>query len=286
LIYRQDLGFIKTNWVINTQKFLIPVLMLGSMIYYDNWSRGCWMYFVLHGSYGTLWVIKDLVNPDKTFQERIPFINAVLCALFLTMYLLPGYQMVTGIANNEPSLDRIIVAFFVYLTGLVLMMGSDCQKHYVLKYKKGLINDGFFGTTRNPNYLGEVMIYSSYAIMADRWEFWGIMAFVVLSLFLPNMIAKDKSLSQKQGWKDYDSYMFLPKLSSSGLDNLIIYTLIVAICVFVYASGGFIYSYIEGNYIYQTYKVDRICGLVKEMELVQGIINAKDYVVPMIKSYF
>lgn len=244
------------------------------------------MYFVLHGTYGLTWVVKDLVCPDKSFQEKIPFANAIFLSIFLIMYMLPAYQMVTGTANNDPSLDRVIVAFSTYFVGLALMMGSDCQKHYALKYKKGLIDDGFFGITRNPNYLGEIMIYSSYGILAERWEFWGVLVFVWLGLFLPNMINKDKSLKQKQGWETYDSYMFLPKFSSSCLDNLIIYSLALSIGLFIYASGGFIQSYVEANYIYQTQKFDRICGLMQEIELFQGILNAPNYIIPSIKSYF
>lgn len=43
----------------------------------------------------------------------------------------------------------------------------DAQKYYTLQYKKGLIMDGMYKYIRSPNYLGEVMIYSSYAILAN-----------------------------------------------------------------------------------------------------------------------
>ena len=45
------------------------------------------------------------------------------------------------------------------MVGVVVMLLSDSQKYYTLKYKKGLISDGMMKYTRNPNYLGEVMIY-------------------------------------------------------------------------------------------------------------------------------
>ncbi len=45
------------------------------------------------------------------------------------------------------------------------MLVSDAQKYYTLKYKKGLISDGMFYATRNPNYLGEIMLYRIFYVL-------------------------------------------------------------------------------------------------------------------------
>ncbi len=39
----------------------------------------------------------------------------------------------------------------------------------MLKVRRGLITDGFFARTRNPNYLGEMMIYGSFAALSMHW---------------------------------------------------------------------------------------------------------------------
>ena len=41
------------------------------------------------------------------------------------------------------------------------MTGSDAQKHFTLKVRIGLITDGFFTRIRHPNYLSEMMIFST-----------------------------------------------------------------------------------------------------------------------------
>ena len=46
----------------------------------------------------------------------------------------------------------------------------DAQKYYTLQFKKGLITDGMFRYIRSPKYLGEMMIYSSYALLANVWN--------------------------------------------------------------------------------------------------------------------
>jgi protein-S-isoprenylcysteine O-methyltransferase Ste14 len=244
--------FIPMNWVINFQKFGCWIFVLTLMIIYNNYSIGAWIYLVLHGSYGMCWFLKDLIFPDSTFQTKVTLPSAVVLIIVLGLYLLPGYQMATGIADNNPSLERICVAFFSYLFGLFLMIGADLQKYYTLKYRKGLIDFGFFKMTRNPNYLGEVLIYNSFAIIVNRWEFWIVLGVIDLALFLPRMLIKDLSLRKKTGWKEYDSYMFFPKFSSSCVDNFIIYTVFATLCYTIYVSGGFVEFTKEAQHIWAT----------------------------------
>jgi protein-S-isoprenylcysteine O-methyltransferase Ste14 len=76
-----------------------------------------------------------------------------------------------------------------------------------------LITDGFFARTRNPNYLGELMIYLGFAMLSMHWiGYIGIVAFFV-GAFIPNMIKKDKSLSRFAEFAEYKkkSGLFLPK---------------------------------------------------------------------------
>jgi steroid 5-alpha reductase family enzyme len=35
--------------------------------------------------------------------------------------------------------------------------------------RKGLISDGMFKYTRNPNYLGEIMVYGSFVLLVNDW---------------------------------------------------------------------------------------------------------------------
>ena len=58
----------------------------------------------------------------------------------------------------------MMVCIVTYVTGSVLMNGSDGQKYFTLRERKGLLNDGYMKWNRNPNYLGEIMIYSAFAL--------------------------------------------------------------------------------------------------------------------------
>jgi len=84
----------------------------------------------------------------------------------------PAYLLASG-QCEEPSLARIALCTILYILGVVLMLASDAQKYFTLKYinyhrdpkapaKPFLINDGFCRYTRNPNYLGEMMLYFGF----------------------------------------------------------------------------------------------------------------------------
>ena len=86
--------------------------------------------------------------------------------LILLPYWIAPFLIASG-RTTAPSVPVMGIAVLVHTLGVAIMMVSDAQKYYTLQYKKGLITDGMFKYIRSPNYLGEVMIYSSYALLAN-----------------------------------------------------------------------------------------------------------------------
>ena len=92
---------------------------------------------------------------------------------------------------------------FLVVLGTMIHFGSDAQKFFTLKYRPGLITEGFFARSRNTNYLGELLIYSGFALAScSPWGWLGIGMFFVAE-FIPNMLRKDKSLSRYPEFADY-----------------------------------------------------------------------------------
>ena len=94
-------------------------------------------------------------------------------------------------------------ATVLYVLGVVLMMASDAQKFFTLKVRRGLITDGFFARVRHPNYLGEMMLYASFAVVAGHWIPWVVLAWVWGGVFVPNMLRKEASMARHPGWAAY-----------------------------------------------------------------------------------
>jgi len=57
----------------------------------------------------------------------------------------------------------------MFVFGLLLMIISDSVKYYVLKERRHLLNYGVNKYTRNPNYLGETLLYFAYANLVNMW---------------------------------------------------------------------------------------------------------------------
>ena len=201
---------LKFNWVINFQKGMTLFWVLGLMLFYDNFSTQAWVYLALHGSYGIIWILKDLIFPDNKWQTKITFgggltaIVAVLGPYWVAPYLL--ISPVLGEAHNGANMFWTAQAVFIYAMGLTLMLVADAQKFYTLKFKKGLITTGLFRFIRHPNYLGEMMIYGAFAIITWHWIPWVILAWVWLGYFSVNIIMKERSMSRYETWADYKKH--------------------------------------------------------------------------------
>jgi steroid 5-alpha reductase family enzyme len=200
----------KYKYPINLQKGATAFVVLGLMYYYNNFSIGAWVYLALHGSYGFLWLIKDQLFPDRQWEQQVSVSYGIFVFLMLCLYWIAPFILISQ--HHQPRNVTIAVAVALNMFGVMLHFSSDAQKYFTLKYKPGLITEGLFARCRNTNYLGELMIYSGFAILTETWlGFIGIAAFF-FGAFIPNMIRKDKSLSRYPEFAAYKdrSGLFLP----------------------------------------------------------------------------
>ena len=77
------------------------------------------------------------------------------------------------------SPERMFVAIFIYVIGLVLMMASDTQKILCTEDGKRIqsrqnLDQGWVVSqlSQYKNYTGEAMLYSSFAICSQSWFPW------------------------------------------------------------------------------------------------------------------
>jgi protein-S-isoprenylcysteine O-methyltransferase Ste14 len=94
--------------------------------------------------------------------------------------------------------------------GVFLHFASDMQKHMWLKLRPGeLLTEGLWARVRNPNYLGELLIYLAFALLAMHWLPLLLLLAFILVYWLPNMRRKDRSLAR---YGEFEAYRQRSKL--------------------------------------------------------------------------
>jgi protein-S-isoprenylcysteine O-methyltransferase Ste14 len=195
---------LKMAWVINLHKIITLFIIYAMMVHYDNFSTAAWVYLGLHGIYGYCWLVKDFGFRDSSFATRVTYGGAVMSYLVLVgwYWLLPWLFISRHV---EPSGPMLFAAVAMHTQGITWMIAGDCQKYFSLKYRKALITDGVFRYTRNPNFLGEILIYASYALLANHWLGYLVLAYAVV-FFYARMHVKDASISRYPEWDNYSAH--------------------------------------------------------------------------------
>jgi steroid 5-alpha reductase family enzyme len=202
----------KIKYAINLHKALTFAVVLGLMAVYQNFTIAPWIYLALHGTYGIMWLIKDSFYPDRQWEEEVSLAQGLIVFVFLGAYWVAPVVLISS--GVQPSAPLMAIAIATNLFGIFLHYGSDAQKYFTLKYNKGLITEGFFSRSRNPNYLGEILIYLGFALLTQHWLPFSILGVFSALVFVPNMRKKDQSLSRYPEFAAYKerSGLLLPKL--------------------------------------------------------------------------
>ncbi len=209
----------KIKHPINLHKATTFIFVLALMVAYQNFTLGPWVYLALHGTYGILWLLKDRIYPDKQWEEEIPVLQGIIGFVIVCLYWVAPYILISS--GTEPPIPLVAAAISLNIFGVFLHYSSDAQKYYTLKYKRGLITEGFFARCRNTNYLGEMSIYLSLAMLAQHWLPFLILGALVAGVWIPNWLKKDKSLSRYPEFAEYqaNSGLIIPQIFGNNSFN-------------------------------------------------------------------
>jgi protein-S-isoprenylcysteine O-methyltransferase Ste14 len=199
---------------IDSNKAVTAFFVLLLMAIYNQWQNPtAWIYLALHGTYGFLWLLKSRIFPDNSWEQKSSLayglvIWAGLCLYWLTPWLITSQNI------QAPAWYQAL-CISIYAFGVFTHFASDMQKTTALKLRPGeLITDGMFARLRNPNYFGELLIYSGFGLLAMHWLPILVLLVWIGFIWIPRMLRKEKVLGQLPGFEQYKAHskMFLPFL--------------------------------------------------------------------------
>ncbi len=186
----------KQRYIVDTHKFLTPFVVLGMIAGFNQWDNiTAWIYLVMHGTYAYIWLLKSAVFPDKRWEQKDPYSTNFF--MFLTLALYWAAPLIITSQGVQAPVWLLALCLMLYIVGVFLHYTADMQKHMALELNPGhLIQDKLWKYLRNPNYLGELLLYLGFGLLAMHWLPVVIVLGVLVFIWLPNMRQKDQSLSR------------------------------------------------------------------------------------------
>jgi protein-S-isoprenylcysteine O-methyltransferase Ste14 len=165
----------------------------------------------IHGGYGICWLLKDMVMPDASWRRPATVVSCLIAVLTLCLYWSAAYIIIVHRVTAEPSL--VMLSILLAMVGTCVMMAADAQKFFVLQLRAQLkpssghapflISDGWFSHVRNTNYFGEILVYSSFCLLAQHPFPWAVVVTMWTVMFASRWAQKDASIRRKPGGEEY-----------------------------------------------------------------------------------
>lgn len=138
-------------------------------------------------------------------KHHIPMMSVLMVLIFAGVYCLPFYWA----CNRSGSFGWLeYVSVAVYIVGTIWHFGGDYQKRRFKQNptnKGKLINTGFWGLSRHPNYFGDFLIYASFAVLAGNW--WGLVAPITnIMQYFSDAIPKSEKMAEERYGELWLSY--------------------------------------------------------------------------------
>jgi protein-S-isoprenylcysteine O-methyltransferase Ste14 len=190
---------------INVAKIVtILCLITLALIYGVNDARQV-IYLCLHISYCLWWLLEQFLFPQRRqqlFTEKVGILTFIIVLLFVgVFYSLPGYF---AFVNPNPiSYLSIAIALPLYIFGSLINTGADVQKMVAKNMGSGLVQDGIWRSIRHINYLGDLMRYTSFSVIAGQlWAF--LLPGMILLLYLQRISQKEEAMMAK--YSEFTAY--------------------------------------------------------------------------------
>ncbi|MEB3301922.1 MAG: DUF1295 domain-containing protein [Cyanobacteriota bacterium] len=190
---------------INWAKVLTILLLLGLAVRFGVPGIRQVVYLSLHISYCLWWLLEQWFFPqrrEQLFTDKVGPLRFGFALLFIgVLYSLPG---VLAFFNPEPiSFVALALGLTLFSFGSLINATADVQKMTAKAMGGGLVADGIWRRVRHVNYLGDLLRYLSFAVVAGvGWAY--VVPALVLLLYLQRIREKEQRMAAK--YPDFAAY--------------------------------------------------------------------------------
>ncbi|MFM7362344.1 MAG: DUF1295 domain-containing protein, partial [Cyanobium sp.] len=179
----------------------VPAVLLGLQ------GERVVLYLALHITYCVWWLVEQWLLParqEQIFRDRIGPGLVVASVLYVGLFFsLPGWLAMANPAPLSPYAAALAIVMFSF--GSLINTAADVQKTTAKELGAGLVQDASWRRIRHVNYLGDLIRYASFAVLAGSAWAWVLPASVLL-VYLQRIGAKEEALEQRYpGFPDYRS---------------------------------------------------------------------------------
>jgi protein-S-isoprenylcysteine O-methyltransferase Ste14 len=183
---------------LNLAKVLTILLLLVPALLSESISVRVAVYLSLHITYCVWWLLEQSLFPERSqqlFTERIGPLTLLAVLLYVgVFYAVPGWL---AMANPNPiQMGTIAAGLVLYILGSLINTAADVQKMTAKSLGATLVSSGIWRRVRHVNYLGDLMRYSSFAVIAGSLWAWTLPLSVLL-LYLARIREKEASMLAK-----------------------------------------------------------------------------------------
>ena len=183
---------------INTAKVLTILLLLALAAVVGVRDMRQVVYLSLHISYCLWWLLEQWCFPERgrqLFTDRVGPVRFLFALLFIgVLYSLPG---LLAFLNPVPiSFGTVALGLGLFSFGSLINASADVQKMTAKAMGAGLVADGIWRRVRHVNYLGDLLRYLSFAVVAGSgWAY--LVPALVFVLYLQRIGAKERQMAAK-----------------------------------------------------------------------------------------
>jgi len=212
---------LKKKDYVDVHKLLTP-LFIGGLIYYyaAGQQLSAFVILALQGSYAWLWILRSRVFGYAQLNQPTTLFYGAGIIIFLSGYWLAPYIIISQQIPLTPI--SLAIAMVLYSVGVFILYGTDIQINTALKYSNTLVTDGLVSTSRNMNYLGDLLVYLSFALLSKSWLPVFFLLFSFCIIWVPAMKRKELILKEYKNFAEYKtrSGFFIPCFFKKQKGNL------------------------------------------------------------------